>query len=123
MGNQGEQPCPANRVGAYMAFQPVRFIPLRHCCRTACALTARFHLYHSLSRGSLVSVTLSVPAVAGKPHPLDGTALCVVRTFLISAVAEPRQGGLQLYKYTKFVGFFQLTFPGHTNLQDKNDFF
>jgi hypothetical protein len=37
------------------------------------------------NHGSLVSVTRSVPFAAERPHPLDGAALCVVRTFLIPA--------------------------------------
>ena len=94
-GKQGTQPCSFG-VGVYMAFQPTRFIPTPHCCGAACALTARFHLYPERPGKSRFCDTICTRREA-RPHPLDGVARCVVRTFLMPAteVASPRQGSLR----------------------------
>src|SRR5687768_5871499 len=55
----------SGRIEVYMAFQPARFIPETGPPASACALTTRFHPYHAVQRDGIVSVTLSVPAIAG----------------------------------------------------------
>ena len=76
----------------YMAFQPTRFIlPDRYLPGT-CALTARFHPYPTARQNGRYSFCDTFCLQASYPedigfgaHPLDGVALCVVRTFLISS--------------------------------------
>ena len=68
-----EQPCslplaePAWGIEMYMAFQPIRFIPVRYCYPTACALTARFHLYLSIAEQEILSLWPSLSTLAGSP--------------------------------------------------------
>ncbi len=60
--------------------------PRAHCCSTAWSLTPRFHPYlkAGASRRFVFCGTGCHGRVAsGHAHPLDGAALCVVRTFLI----------------------------------------
>ena len=106
-----------------VAFQPTGFTPWRCCQRQACALTARFHLYHApkRKRGSLVFCgTFRTPAAAGAP-PVRwcGALRCpdfpLLRT-CGAAIERPATSGKVTQKLTYRV-------PGAFKCQRRVDFF
>lgn len=72
----------------YVAFQPVRFIPqlVTKPERALLPHVFTFTYLRYAKVGSLFSVTLSVSDCVVEPHPLDGTVLYVVQTFLTRVV-------------------------------------
>ena len=96
-------------IVVYMAFQPARFTPEFITKPRRGLLHHVFTLTHLFRLAVCFLWHLLYPTVV-ESHPLDGAALCVVRTFLIfsarGAYKKPRQNNLQYFPVNDAQSFF-----------------